>query len=339
MPNVCHSTLKVYGPANLAERARSVIVPVFGPCLQDSSNPFLETEADNPPLAVVRIETEEIPPVQAVADISLLQPELRFELGFSNWASGFQGRRIYQGGVVTSGEDEPFCIEEEMAEPAGASSIVDAGDALPAHDQPGGKAPARLHDSAESILQRARQRVNGGRGTQAPPDETLQWVHDSWVGECEAAGVYSRKAPAYEYSEKPSLMVALTAAEVRLLAQRHLNTVARWEEACVWSGSTERYITERVICHDIRFQTLAVLLPAKEQQRFQQQIAIRDRYIKSVEAEVVRCGKAEDDFWKLADAGLLSEAEIAAHRTPPFIAGLPVMPSPADGGPGPEEWD
>ena len=339
MSNVCHSTLKVYGPANLAERARSVIVPVFGPCLQDSSNPFLETEADNPPLAVVRIETEEIPPFQTVADVSLLEPELRFELLFSNWASGFQGRRIYQGGVVSSGEDEPFCIEQEMAEPAGVSSIVDAGDAQPANDQTGGTALERLHDSAESILQRARRRVNGLRDIVSPADETLSWVHDSWVGECEAAGVYSRKAPAYDCSEKPSIAAALTVAEVRLLAQRHINTVAGWEEACVWSGSTERYITERVICHDIRFQTLAALLPAEEQQRFRHQIAIRDRYIKSVKAEVVRCGKAEDDFWKRADAGLLSEAEIAAHKTPPFIAGLPVMPSPADGGPGPEEWD
>jgi len=338
MPNVCQSTLKVYGPANLAERARSVIVPVFGPCLQDSSNPFLETEADNSPLAVVRIETEEIPPVQMVTDVSLLEPELRFELLFSNWASGFRGRRIYQGGVVSSGEDEPFCIEEEMAEPAGVSSIVDAGDAQPANDQPGGTALGRLHDSTESILQRARRRVNGGRDIESPADETLPWVHDSWVGECETAGVYSRKAPVFKYEDKPAIAVTLTTAEVRLLAQRHLNTLASQREAFVWSGLCERDIEARVVCHDIRFQQLAELLPAEEQQRFRCQIAIRNRYIESVRAEVARCGKAEDDFWNRADAGLLSEAEIAAHRTPPFIAGLPVMPSPADGGPGPEEW-
>jgi hypothetical protein len=339
MPNVCQSTLKVYGPAHFAERARIVIEPIFGPCLPDHSNPFLETEAGNPPLAVVRIASEEIPPFQVVTDVSLLEPELRFELLFSNWASDFQGRRIYQGGVVTSGEDQPLCIEEEMAKPAGTSSIVDAGDALPAHDQPGGTSTDRLHGAAERVLQRATQRVNGGLGTQEPPNETLQWVHDSWVGECEAAGVYSRKTPVYKFQEKPAIAATLTAAEVRLLAQRHLNTVVKWEEFFVWTGMIEWEFTQRVMCHNIRFQQLAELLPAEEQQRFRQQIAIRDRYVKSVKAEVVRCGKAEDDFWKLADAGLLSEAEIAAHRTPSFIAGLPVMPSPADGGPGPEEWD
>jgi hypothetical protein len=274
-----------------------------------------------------------------VADISLFEPELRFELGFGNWASGFQGCRIYQGGVVTSGEDKPFCVEEEMAESAGASSIVNAGDAQPANDQPGGTALERLHDSAESVLQRGKQRTNSGPNTEASSDEPLPWVHDSWVGECEAAGVYSRKAPTYDCSEKPSIAAALTVAEVRLLAQRHLNTVVKWEEFFVWTGMIEWEFTQRVMCHNIRFQQLAELLPAEEQQRFRQQIAIRDRYVKSVKAEVVRCGKAEDDFWKLADAGLLSEAEIAAHRTPSFIAGLPVMPSPADGGPGPEEWD
>ena len=339
MSNVCHSTLKVYGPATLAERARSVIVPVFGPCLQDSSNPFLETEADNPPLAAVRVETEEIPPAQAVADISLLEPELRFELGFSNCASGFRGRRIYQGGVVSSGEENPVCIEEELAEPAGARSIVDAGDAQPAHDQPGETAPNRLHGAAESILQRARQRVNGGRGTQAPPDETLQWVHDSWVGECEAAGVYSRQSPVFNYEDKPAIAVLLTTAEVRLLAQRHLNTCMSWNEFYAWCGLCEWALAERATIHEARFRGLYESLPHEDQERLRRQLEIRQHYIRSVAAEVARCEKLEADFWDRADAGLVSEAEIADHKTPPFIAGLPVMPSPADGGPGPEAWD
>ena len=339
MPNVCHSTLKVYGPANLAERARSVIVPVFGPCLQDSSNPFLETEADNPPLAVVRIETEEIPPFQTVADVSLLEPELRFELLFSNWASGFQGRRIYQGGVVTSGEDEPFCVEKEMAEPSGARSIVDAGDDQSAHDQPGGTAPDRLHDSAESILQRARQRVNGGRSTLAPSDETLPWVHDSWVGECEAAGVYSRKAPVFNYEDEPAIAVTLSATEVRLLAERHLNTFMGWDEFYAWNGLGEGAFAERATIHEIRFRALTDLLPPEDREQLRRQLEIRQHYIESVAAEVARCEKLEADFWDRADAGLVSEAEIADHKTPPFIAGLPVMPSPADGGPAPEAWD
>jgi hypothetical protein len=339
MSNVCHSTLKVYGPANLGERACSVILPVFGPCLQESSNPFLETEASNPPLAVVRIETEDVPPVRAVADISLLEPELRFELLFSNWASGFQGGRIYQRGIVTSGEDSPFCIEEELAESAGASSIVDAGDAQPANDQPGGTAPDRLYDSAESILQRARQRANGGRSTRVPSDETLPWVHDSWVGECEAAGVYSRKAPVFNYEDKPAITVTLSATEVRLVAQRHLNTFMGWNEFYAWNGLGEGAFAERATIHEVRFRGLYESLPHEDQERLQRQLEIRQRYIESVAAEVARCEKVESEFWKQADAGLVSEAEIASHRTPSFIAGLPVMPPSADGGPGPEEWD
>jgi hypothetical protein len=100
----------------------------------------------------------------------------------------------------------------------------------------------------------------------------------------------------------------------------------------------ERDIDERVVCHDIRFHQLVELLPVEDQQRFQRQIDIRNRYIASVKAEVHRCEKAESDFWSRADAGLVSEAEIAAHKTPPFVEGLPVTPGPADGGPEPEHW-
>jgi hypothetical protein len=193
-------------------------------------------------------------------------------------------------------------------------------------------------ESVESILRRARERVNGGRDSEAAPDETLPWVHDSWIGECEAAGVYSCKAPAFDDLEGPSITVTLTRAELVLLAQRHLNTVAKWREWFTWTGMCERDIEERVMCHDIRFHQLAELLPVEDQQRFRHQIEIRNRYIASVGAEVFRCEKAESKFWARADAGLVREAEEASHNTPPFVAGLPVTPAPADGGPEPEQW-
>jgi len=113
MPNIYHSTLKVYGSPHLAERARSVITPVFGPCLSDYSNPFLKAEPENPPLAVVRIESREVPPVMIVAELSGREPGLVFELLYSNWASGVRGSRVYRGGDVTSETREAFQIEDE----------------------------------------------------------------------------------------------------------------------------------------------------------------------------------------------------------------------------------
>jgi len=113
VPNVCHSTLKVYGPSHLAERARSMISPVFGPCLPDYSNPFLESEPDNPPLAVVRIDSREVPPVTIVEEMSGQEPGLVLELLYSNWGSGVRGRRVYRGGDVTSETREAFQIEAE----------------------------------------------------------------------------------------------------------------------------------------------------------------------------------------------------------------------------------
>jgi hypothetical protein len=198
--------------------------------------------------------------------------------------------------------------------------------------------PPNARESADSILRRARERANGGQPIEAAPDETLQWVHDSWIGECEAAGVYSRQAPAFDYSEGPSITATLTRAEVKLLAQRHLNTAMNWAEFYAWNGLGEKEFAERAIIHDIRSRILAELLPPEEQDGFRRQIEIRKRYIASVGSEVFRCEKAEGDFWSQADAGLVSKAEIDAHKTPPFIAGFPGMPSPADGGPEPEQW-
>ena len=121
MPNVCRSTLKVYGPSHLAERARSLISPVFGPCLPDHSNPFLESEPDNPPLAVVRIGSREVPPVTIVEEMSGQEPGLVLELLYSNWASGVQGRRVYRGGDVTSETEEPYEIEAQRGDRASPS--------------------------------------------------------------------------------------------------------------------------------------------------------------------------------------------------------------------------
>ena len=113
MPNVCHSTLKVYGPAHLAERARSMIAPVFGPCLPDYSNPFLKSEPANPPLAVVRIDSREVPPVSIVEEMSGQEPGLVLELLYSNWGSGVRGSLVYRGGDVTNQIREAFDIEAE----------------------------------------------------------------------------------------------------------------------------------------------------------------------------------------------------------------------------------
>jgi len=113
MPNICHSTLKVYGPTHLAERARSMIKPVFGPGLADYSNPFLKAEPDNPPLAVVRIESREVPPVSIVEEMSKHEPDLVLELLYSNWGSGVRGSRVYRGGDVTSETREAYQIEAE----------------------------------------------------------------------------------------------------------------------------------------------------------------------------------------------------------------------------------
>lgn len=194
-------------------------------------------------------------------------------------------------------------------------------------------------ESAESILRRARERANGGQYVEATPDEALPWVHDSWIGECEAAGVYSRKPPAYDYSEEPAIAVTLTRAEVKLLAQRHLNTAMDWEEFYAWNGLAEKELAVRSMIHDARSRLLADLLPRDERDGLRRQIEIRNRYIASVRSEVFRCEKAEHAFWERVEEGLIDEDAIAAHRTPPFIAGLPGMRSPADGGPGPEAWD
>ena len=149
MPNICNSTLKVYGPTHLAERARSMIKPVFGPCLADYSNPFLKAEPENPPLAVVRIESREVPPVMIVEELSGREPGLVFELLYSNWASGVRGSRVYRGGDVTSETQGAFQIEDEAM--AGAERDNDS------------RAAASLNPSRLDFRPPARQESEPGQ--------------------------------------------------------------------------------------------------------------------------------------------------------------------------------
>jgi hypothetical protein len=151
MPNTCHSTLKVYGPTHLAERARSMIKPVFGPCLADYSNPFLKAEPDNPPLAVVRIESREVPPVSIVEEMSKHEPDLVFELVYSNWASGVRGSRVYRGGDVTSETQGAFQIEDEAMAGAGPERDNDS------------RAAASLNPSRLDFRPPARQESEPGQ--------------------------------------------------------------------------------------------------------------------------------------------------------------------------------
>lgn len=163
MPNVCHSTLKVYGPSSFAERARSMIAPVFGPCLPDYSNPFLESEPDNPPLAVVRIESREVPPVMLVAELSEREPDLVLELLYSNWASGVRGRRVYRGGDVTSEAEEAFQIEAERFDDLGHDANVNAMENQPDACQESGPAQTGIQDDGISGTQPAGDEPLGRR--------------------------------------------------------------------------------------------------------------------------------------------------------------------------------
>lgn len=115
MPTTCHGTLKVYGDPVHADRARDRIAAIFGPPLRGDANPFLKSEPENPPLLVVRTESREVPPVSLVAELSQQEPELVFELLYSNWASCVQGTRVYKNGELTHDEQRPYSLEEQSA--------------------------------------------------------------------------------------------------------------------------------------------------------------------------------------------------------------------------------
>ena len=163
MPNVCHSTLKVYGPSHLAERARSMIAPVFGPCLPDYSNPFLKSEPDNPPLAVVRIDSREVPPVTIVEEMSGQEPGLVLKLLYSNWGSNVRGSLVYRGGDVTSETREAFQIEAERCGDPGHNANVSPMESQPAACQESGPVQTVVQDSETSETQPAGDEKLGGR--------------------------------------------------------------------------------------------------------------------------------------------------------------------------------
>jgi hypothetical protein len=132
----------------------------------------------------------------------------------------------------------------------------------------------------------------------------------------------------------------LTQSELQMIAQRHLNTVLMHIEYLEWTGEEcDRLSSLRESLHESRFWQLFEQLSPEGQKRFMGQIEIRKQYIESVAAEVRRCGEEEAAFWNAVEEGILSEDDIAAHVTPPCISGCGSMPSPADGGPGPEQWD
>jgi hypothetical protein len=151
MANTCLSTLKVYGQKHLAERACSMIKPIFGPCLPAYNNPFLKEEPNNPPLGVVRIESREVPPVSLVAEMSEREPDLVFELIYSNWARSVRGSRVYRGGKVTRETQEDWHPEAELATDSTADAALepmDSGAAAPKEEEAdqsmfeGGETPA-----------------------------------------------------------------------------------------------------------------------------------------------------------------------------------------------------
>lgn len=153
MPTTCHGTLKVYGDPVHAERARDRIAAVFGPPLQHDANPFLNSEPENPPLIVVRTESREVPPVMLVAELSEQEPELVFELVYSNWASCIQGTRVYKNGKLTRDEQSPYFVEEL---PAGSEPAVAAKprrEPIPAAHDPEQQGPISVEPTVQDCVE------------------------------------------------------------------------------------------------------------------------------------------------------------------------------------------
>ncbi len=132
-----------------------MIAPVFGPCLPDHSNPFLKTEPDNPPLAVVRIDSREVPPVTIVEEMSRQEPGLVLELLYSNWGSGVRGSRVYRGGDVTNETREAFQIEAESRGDPGHAANASPMENQPAACEESGPVQTQAHDDGTSETQPA----------------------------------------------------------------------------------------------------------------------------------------------------------------------------------------
>lgn len=170
MPNVCHSTLKAYGPTHLAAQAREAVAAVFGPCLPDYSNPFLETESDNPPLAVVRIESHEVPPVMLVEELSKQLPQLTLVLLYDTYLGGRRGHRKYIAGQVTEEHHEQYCFESEALCPSGSTGAPRVD--IPATEAIKASIVAQVRQAvAVARLEHAREQPVAGQASPSSPRE------------------------------------------------------------------------------------------------------------------------------------------------------------------------
>lgn len=112
MSNTCHSTLKVYGNRVHADTARKIVEAVFGSCVPDEENQFLQTE-NPPPLAVVRISSTDVPPTTLVGELSTKLPDLSFTLIYANPIGGRRGHITFIAGAAADEHTERYLIEED----------------------------------------------------------------------------------------------------------------------------------------------------------------------------------------------------------------------------------
>ena len=112
MSNTCYSTLKVYGNKIHADTTRKVVEAVFGSCIPDEENQFLQTETPAP-LAVVRISSTDAPPVTLVEELSAKLPDLSFMLIYAIPLGDRRGHVKFVAGTATDKYAERYLIEEE----------------------------------------------------------------------------------------------------------------------------------------------------------------------------------------------------------------------------------
>jgi hypothetical protein len=120
MSSTCHSTLKVDGNAAFAESIREIVTAVFGPCVDDKGL-TAHGSARGCPVAVVQIESAEVPPSELVRELSDKLPELSFVLAYAIPSRGCRGSCTYHGGHAEDGGDESSGGESLRQEPADAT--------------------------------------------------------------------------------------------------------------------------------------------------------------------------------------------------------------------------
>ncbi len=111
MSNTCHSTLKIYGSTIHTDTARKVADAVFGPCVPDDQNPFLNPKTP-PPLAVVRISSPDVPPTTLIENLSAKLPEMTFTLIYAIPLGDHRGHVTYKAGAVTDQHSETYHVED-----------------------------------------------------------------------------------------------------------------------------------------------------------------------------------------------------------------------------------